>query len=68
MFKALVGLAVGLTGGVSGAICIRDGETFRYRAGAGPGVIARSFSAISKARPYSGPRLNSRTSVALGQD
>ena len=36
-FKALVGSAVGLVGAFSSAICIRDGETFRYRAGAGPG-------------------------------
>ncbi len=37
VLKALVGSAVQLTGAFSGAICIRDGETFRYRAGAGPG-------------------------------
>jgi two-component system, NtrC family, sensor kinase len=37
VLKALVGSAVELTGAFSGAICIRDGETFRYRAGAGPG-------------------------------
>ena len=37
VLKALVGSAVGLAGAFSGAICIRDGETFRYRAGAGPG-------------------------------
>ena len=67
VLKALVGSAVELTGAFSGAICIRDGETFRYRAGAGPGY-GESFSAISKVRPYFRPRLNSRTSVALGQD
>ena len=37
VLKALVGSAVGLAGAFSGAICIRDGETFRYRAGGGPG-------------------------------
>jgi GAF domain-containing protein len=37
VLKALIGSAVGLAGAFSGAICIRDGETFRFRAGAGPG-------------------------------
>jgi hypothetical protein len=37
VLKALIDSAVGLAGAFSGTICIRDGETFRYRGGAGPG-------------------------------
>ena len=41
VLKALVGSAVELTGAFSGAICIRDGGTFRYRAGAGPATAEK---------------------------
>ncbi len=40
VFDTLVASAVELTGSHSGAICVRDGEVFRYRASSGPGATA----------------------------
>jgi len=49
VLKTLVGSAVELAGAFSGAICIRDGETFRYRAGAGPGYSEKLQQFIESA-------------------
>jgi len=38
VFDTLVASAVELSGSHSGAICVRDGEIFRYRASSGPGA------------------------------
>ena len=40
VFDTLIASAVELSGSHSGAICVRDGEFFRYRASSGPGVSA----------------------------
>jgi two-component system, NtrC family, sensor kinase len=40
VFDTLIGSAVELSGSHSGAICVRDGEIFRYRASSGPGATA----------------------------
>ena len=38
VFDTLIGSAVELSGSHSGAICVRDGEIFRYRSSSGPGA------------------------------
>jgi two-component system, NtrC family, sensor kinase len=38
VFDTLIGSAVELSGSHSGAICVRDGEVFRYRSSSGPGA------------------------------
>jgi two-component system NtrC family sensor kinase len=40
VFDTLISSAVELSGSHSGAICVRDGEIFRYRASSGPGASA----------------------------
>jgi GAF domain-containing protein len=37
VLETLISSAVELSGAFSGAICVRDGDVFRYRAGTGPG-------------------------------
>jgi two-component system NtrC family sensor kinase len=54
VLKALVGSAVGLAGAFSGAICIRDGEAFRYRAGAGPGYSEKVQRFLESAPVFPG--------------
>jgi hypothetical protein len=47
VFDTLIGSAVELCGAFSGTICVRDGDVFRYRGSAGPGV-ARRLSRVSR--------------------